>query len=101
MSIFEKHVLYYNHITIMCESIIFSTEGKGGKEFACKMVFKAYLYLQIFLAILIRLNYNGGGMGSTGIPSSSPFISARDLLKGHRHGLIMSISNRDRVDYFK
>lgn len=82
MSIFEKHVLYYNHINIMCESIIFSAEGKGGKEFACKMVFKAYLYLQIFLAILIRLKYNGGGMGSTGIPSSFPVISARDYIKG-------------------
>lgn len=69
-------------MNIMCESIIFSIEGKGGKKFACKMVFKAYLYLQIFLAILIRLNYNGGGMGSTGIPSSSPFISARDYIKG-------------------
>lgn len=66
----------------MCESIIFSTEGKGGKEFACKMVFKAYFYYLIFLAILIRLNYNEGGMGSTGIPSSSPFISVRDYIKG-------------------
>lgn len=32
MSIFEKHVLYYNHINIMCESIIFSTEGKEVKK---------------------------------------------------------------------
>lgn len=55
VSIFEIHVLYYNHIDIMCISIIVSREGLG-EEIACKMGFKAYFCLLIYFVIEISLN---------------------------------------------
>lgn len=82
VSIFIRHVLYYNHIDIMCGSKKNSREGQM-EELACKVLSKANFCLLIFFPILMRLNYNGGGMGILGPPPPlPPFISAWDYIKG-------------------
>lgn len=54
VSIFIRHVLYYNNIDIMCGSIICSREGQR-EERACKVLSKANFCLLIFFPILMRL----------------------------------------------
>lgn len=66
----------------MCRSIIFSREGQR-EELACKVLSKANFCKLIFFPILMRLNYDGGGMGILGPPPPlPPFISALDYIKG-------------------